>query len=174
MALQRQMTIKELFLETILDSYHKLNSLGLIRNPYPKQSEEFFHKLLAGRVDIQIIAWYNLQCLEGRQVDTLNDEDFIERYNNFLQKEIKRICSKNKCLDIFKDFRASKDEFEKLQKEMTQHFEYKFSKTRKEMILNRLEIASMISLFQGPLFIQVLLEKIKFQKLLFVLELEQG
>ena len=36
MALQRQMTIKELFLETILDSYHKLNSLGLVRNPFPK------------------------------------------------------------------------------------------------------------------------------------------
>lgn len=57
---------------------------------------------------------------------------------------------------------------------MSNYFAYKFDKTRKEMVYNRLELITKMTMVQGPQYIVAVLERIKMSKQLFVLELEQG
>ena len=55
---------------------------------------------------------------------------------------------------------------------MMPYLRYKFQRCRKKLILNRLTMMTQLQIVVGPTYIQTLLEKIKFQKQLFVLELE--
>ena len=44
----------------------------------------------------------------------------------FLTDEIHRLLSMDKCIDIFRDFEASQDDFEKLNAQMNNFFQFKF------------------------------------------------
>jgi predicted house-cleaning noncanonical NTP pyrophosphatase (MazG superfamily) len=81
-----------------------------------------------------------------------------------LLKEIVKLCGKNKVTHLFKDFEVKNDEFEKLHKEMNSYVQYKFKKARKNLIFNRLEMISKMSLLGAPQNIVCVLERIKIQK----------
>ena len=53
--------------------------------------------------------------------DLLEDEQFLNLYNEFLKQEILRLSGKNTVTHIFKDFEVKNDEFEKLHKEMNNY-----------------------------------------------------
>jgi hypothetical protein len=84
------------------------------------------------------------------------------------------LCTRDRCIDIFKDVKMKKDDFEKLHKQMNNHISYKFMKTKKELIFNRLDVILKTNMLQGPQYIIVLIQRIKTLKELFVLDLEQG
>lgn len=50
---------------------------------------------------------------------------------------------------LFHDFEVDQDEFEKLQKDMNSFTQYKFSKARKSLMLNRLSMLTMLCLVDG-------------------------
>lgn len=69
-------------LETILNSYNKLNQAGYIADPYPAQDEELFQKILSGRADLKLLLWKKLKG------DPQTDEErkqFTEMYSKFLE-----------------------------------------------------------------------------------------
>ena len=80
--------------------------------------------------------------------------------------------SRNRSSDIFKDLDLNIEEFEKLSKNMNNYFAYKFDKSRKELVHNRLELITKMTMLVGPQYIIAVLERIKISKQLFVLELE--
>ena len=172
MALCKQKTIKEFWLEGILSSYNKLNGEGYIRNPWPKSDDQFLSKVLAGRANLKIVIYQRISGLNNE--DLLEDEGFIALYNDFLKQEILKLSGKNTVTHIFKDFEVKNDEFEKLHKEMNNYIQYKFMRARKNLIQNRLDMISKMSLLSAPQNIICVLERIKIQKQMFVLELEQG
>ena len=59
MALCKGMTVKELFLDSILETYTKLNKLGLIKKPYDQGEDEFFMLVIQGKADLKLIVWHN-------------------------------------------------------------------------------------------------------------------
>ena len=168
------MTVKEFILEGILDAYNKLNSLGLVKNPYPDTDDKFFQMVMAGRADLKLIVWKTIQdrkIIEGKPAA---DHEFTDVYNTFLCKEINRLKGHSQVSDLFKDFDFTNDDLERVQSQMSPYLLYKFQRTRKQLILNRLNMITSLHIAVGPRYIQCLLEKIKFQKQLFVLELERG
>lgn len=61
---------------------------------------------------------------------------FAEIYNDFLQKEILEICKKDKCPEIFRDIdNHLKDDFEKLHINMSNYYEYKFERNKRNQVL---------------------------------------
>lgn len=60
-ALCRGITVKELWLEAILDAYNKRLAKGLIKKPFKQGEDEFFMDILAGRADLKLIVWH--QCI---------------------------------------------------------------------------------------------------------------
>ena len=55
---------------------------------------------------------------------------------------------------------------------MSSNFETKLALKRNNLILQRLGLVTKMGMTHGPRMIQCILERIKFQKLQFVLELE--
>jgi len=124
MALLKKKTIQELFFEAIINSYNELEAQGLIDDPYPPlRNDDIMQRLLVGRADLKMVAWRK----KNAQVKDLNtDEKYMILYNDFLIKEIKRLTGNNIQLDIFKDFNATIDEFDRLQKEVNLEIDYKY------------------------------------------------
>ena len=96
-------------------------------------------------------------------------------YTDFLQTEVTRLVSQDKCYEIFKEVDLpTKDEFEKFHKQMNSYITYKFNRTKKELVFNRLELICRTSLLEGPQYIIAVINKIKVSKEMFVLDLELG
>ena len=51
MAFLKSMTVQELFLKTIYDTYHQRNNLGLIKNPWPSMKKGVLKHILAANND---------------------------------------------------------------------------------------------------------------------------
>ena len=58
-ALVKGMTVKELILDSILETYVKLNKLGLIKNPFEQGDDEFFLLVIQGKADLKLMIWHN-------------------------------------------------------------------------------------------------------------------
>ena len=92
-----------------------------------------------------------------------------------MQTEVTRLVSQDKCYEIFKEVDLpTKDEFEKFHKQMNSYITYKFNRTKKELVYNRLELICRTSLLEGPQYIIAVINKIKVSKEMFVLDLELG
>ena len=75
--------------------------------------------MLAGRANLKIVIYQRITGLNNDEI--LDDEGFLNLYNEFLKQEILRLSGKNTVTHIFKDFEVKNDEFEKLHKEMNNY-----------------------------------------------------
>jgi hypothetical protein len=116
-----------------------------------------------------------LMSREERAAVAPQFKSYATVYNDFLRKEVFKLVSKDKCYEIFKEVDLpDKDEFEKLHKQMSSYITYKFNRTKKELVYNRLQLLTRTDLLEGPQYILAVLNKIKIQKEMFVLDLELG
>tara|TARA_B110000285_G_C15108765_1_gene609715 strand:- start:681 stop:1040 length:360 start_codon:yes stop_codon:yes gene_type:complete len=111
--------------------------------------------------------------------ENLKNESVNPKFNNaekvreaFIVHEATTLCTRDRVIDIFKDVKMKKDDFEKLHKQMNNHISYKFMKTKKELIFSRLDIILKSNILQGSQYIITMIQKIKILKELFVLDLE--
>ena len=110
-------------------------------------------------------------------LDDQEKQEFTVMKEDFLTKEVHRILGTRRAADLFTntDEFKSTDEFEKLQGEMMKKNDmHKFTKRRNELILCRLMLVTQLRIAGGPRYIMCVLERLKFVKQNFVLELEQG
>lgn len=56
-------------------------------------------------------------------------------YQEFIKKEIKKICMTNSSIDMFKDFDRGNDFFESVQKTMDFYIKYRLLKVRNSVIV---------------------------------------
>lgn len=83
-----------------------------------------------------------------------NDENVRQA---FIVNEATTLCTRDRVIDIFKDVKMKKDDFEKLHKQMNNHISYKFMKTKKELIFSRLDIILKSNILHGPQYIIIMI-----------------
>lgn len=162
MALLKQMTIKELFLDSILHVYNKMVNLRLIKNLYPKLDKKFFAKILKGHCNLRILAFKNMQAMG--QIKQCKYREYAKVLNDFLSSEITRLVSIDKCVDIFRDFQSTQDDFEELNKQMNSFIHFKFHLLRLLGVLNRLNLITRSQFIRGPHYIACILHRIKIER----------
>lgn len=96
----------------------------MIKDIYPKLNKKFFQKILKGQCNLRILAFKNLQA--SGEVEKCAYSEYGKILNMFLTDEIHRLLSMDKCIDIFRDFEASQDDFDKLNAQMNNFFQFKF------------------------------------------------
>jgi len=61
MALIKTQTIKELFLESILNTYRAFRARGVVMKEYKGINKKFFELIINGRCDLKLLVWKKLQ-----------------------------------------------------------------------------------------------------------------
>ena len=65
MALLKQMTVKELFLEAILETYNERLQKGQCKK-FIGWDDKFFKSILKCRADLRLMSWKNIEIMERR------------------------------------------------------------------------------------------------------------
>ena len=167
MAFLENMTVQELFLKAILMSYQQIKKTADTYN----QLDDLLKDVLRGRADLKNVIWFqNKHILENelgfpkRNYDEMQDE--------FIVKEVSKLCKNNNPIDLFKDFDRKKDLILSVQKSMKFYVEYKLILVRERNIFNRIKLFMSLGLIKGLQYVICILKLIEIQKKLFVLELE--
>lgn len=145
---------------------------GIIQNTYPKLDKRFFQKILKGHCNLRILAYKNLQAMG--EAKKCSHREYAKILNEFLSKEINRLISVDKCVDIFRDFQATYDDFELLNKQMNSFTQFKFHLLRLQGVLSRLSLIIRSQFIRGPHYIVCILQRVKIERQIYILQLEQG
>lgn len=94
--------------------YNKLVNSRMFKNVYPKLDKNFFKKIIKGHCNLRILAYKNMQAMG--EIEKCQYSEYAKMLNEFLTNEISRLTQIDKCIDIFRDFQASQDEFEQISK----------------------------------------------------------
>lgn len=119
-----------------------------------------------------MLAFKNLEAIGA--MDTCKYKQYAEVLNKFLVNEIARIISMDKCIDIFRDFQASQDDFDLLNAQMNNYIQFKFNLLKLQGIMNRLNLIVRTQFIRGPQYILCIMHRIKIQRQIYVLQIEQG
>lgn len=84
------------------------------------------------------------------------------------------LITKHTSKDIFKAIELGMDELEQLSNSMVNQTNFRFLKQKHVVLQNRLKMFLAIGVFFGPQMLAAKLEVIKLEKILLVLDLEQG
>ena len=134
----KDQTVLELFLRTILKSKHELNhQIGIHKQQDPY--DELLRDILKGKADLKLVVWFkNREVLENEL--RYPKKTYTEMYNEFSEKEIRKICMSNSAIEIFKDFDRGNDFFESVQKTMEFYTKYKLFRMRNLLIVARISL----------------------------------
>lgn len=148
MALEKRMTIMELFADAIKKSYKQLVQAGHIQQT-PRS--EMIQKVLAkGRPGVFVKVVKINMVANGERMPP-------KRENLAISNEIKQILQKDQCMDIFKDAIIEKDN----EKSHADFFKYKFTKKAKQIAYNKLSLMINLKMIKGIEYVQAILKRIQ-------------
>lgn len=131
-----------------------MNQAGIASRVFRKIDNKLFKKILCGQANFLMLVWHFVH-LQNKDKD--HQPELNPKYKTkedvrkaFIAQEATTLCTRDRCIDIFKDVKMKKDDFEKLHKQMNNHISYKFMKTKKELIFNRLDVILKTNILQGP------------------------
>ena len=128
-----------------------------IEDPYDDPYDELLKDVLIGRADLKMVIWFkNREILEKE----LNypKKTYKELYDEFITKEIRKICLRNSCINLFKDYNRCDDFFESVQKSMGFYKKYRVIKNKHELIYQRINLFISLGLISGHQFILCLIK----------------
>ena len=158
MALQKTVTVKELLLQSIINTYKMYVILGKPMRKFPSIDKKLYTLLISGKCNLKMLAYNKVKEEVSKHKPGLGQTDctylkfkaYGEVANDFLAKEITMLSDKDKCFDIFRDVNYIKDDFEEMHKHLSNFASYKFLRNRNERNFQRLDLILRAGFLQGP------------------------
>ena len=184
-AFVRNQTITEMFLNTLLGSYHHFLRRGLIKNPWPKTDKKLIQKILCGARDANKFAKKAGEdsgsgvssVSSGAETYEADDKGDVELDHYQMQKQktfAKTALDKNRIADIFKAVLDKQDHHMPADQVANGWVQFKFDKARISLAITRLLLLRKIGFTAGPTAIKFQLKIIELEKEMFSLLLTRG
>lgn len=170
MAFIQHMTILEIFLKSILQTYFEFSKFKSIQsNPYDKLLPD----VMKGNCDLVTVIWFKFKHILEAELD-FPKVDYSYWESRFFRKRIKKLFRESQSEEIFREFDRSTDMINKIQKTMPFYHQYRHKMQIEKNSANRILLYLQLGLINGIQRIFCLLRLIELQKKMFVLQLEQG
>mmetsp|Transcript_32321 Transcript_32321/g.49476 ORF Transcript_32321/g.49476 Transcript_32321/m.49476 type:complete len:294 (+) Transcript_32321:729-1610(+) len=202
MALQKRMTILELFATTIYNNYRQYERLGILAHKQSdsitKKEEEVFKKLVSGNLKaffremIELHNSYKRNKMLTRKLSVMKlmedeeqcVEDITYKKNGIVRTKRIDLQETNEFMNQIQQVTNKNKCFDifnnirrgtSLSKQNNKKFiKTKFERNFKEIIIRKIKLIIGLKVMSGITFVRAIMKKIDLQKELFIMDIEEG